>query len=271
VSEGHRTGAGAGDAPPASSAAGVDAVRRYWDARIHDQEIARHPVGTRDFFDELEAYRFEKLAYLPRVVDFTAFAGRRLLEIGCGVGTDLVRFARHGAIVTGVDLSARAIELCRENCALHGVSADLSVMDGEHLELGDGAFDAVYAHGVVQYTGDPARMVAEIRRVLRPGGEAIVMVYNRYSWLGVLSRLFGVGLEHEDAPGFRIHSIAELRALLSGFAQVEIVPERFPVRTRLHSGWKAALYNTLFVDAFNMIPRRLVRPLGWHLIGKAVK
>src|SRR5262249_38256607 len=217
------------------------------------------------------AYRFEKLDYLPRVVDFAAFAGRRLLEVGCGVGTDLVRFAGHGAVVTGIDLSAQAIELCRQNCALHGVRAELSVMDGERLTFAEDAFDAVYAHGVVQYTADPARMLAEIRRVLRPRGEAIVMVYNRYSWLSLLSSLFGVGLEHEDAPAFRTFSIGELRGLLAGFADIRIVPERFPVRTRLHRGWKAAAYNTLFVDAFNMIPRPVVRRFGWHLMASAIK
>lgn len=249
----------------------LDAIREYWNRHIHDLEIALHPVGTREFFEELEVYRFEKLEYLPRVVDFTAYKGRQLLEVGCGIGSDLVRFAKHGAIVTGVDLAEVAVGLARKNFKLRGLGGDLRRMNGQNLEFPDQSFDLVYAHGVIQYTEDPARIIREIYRVLKPRGQAILMVYNRYSWLNLLSKLFGVKLEHEDAPVLRKYSIRDFRSMLSAFSRVEIIPERFPVRTRLHSGLKAKLYNTLFVDAFNLIPKALVRPLGWHLIAKAVR
>jgi 2-polyprenyl-3-methyl-5-hydroxy-6-metoxy-1,4-benzoquinol methylase len=246
-------------------------IRSYWNEHIHDREIARYPVGTEGFFEELADYRFEKLAYLPRIVNFAAYRGKRLLEVGCGIGTDLVRFAKHGAIVTGIDLAEVSIELARKNFALNGVSGDLQMMNGEHLQFDTGSFDVVYAHGVLQYTSGTERMIHEISRVLRPRGKAILMVYNRYSWLNLLSKLFGVKLEHEDAPVFKTYSISEFRKMLSGFTQVEIIPERFPVATRLHRGMKAALYNTMFVSAFNLIPKRLVRPFGWHLMAKAIR
>ena len=249
----------------------LKAIRAYWNEHIHDLEIARHPVGTRGFFEELEVYRFGKLEYLPKVVDFTGYNGKQLLEVGCGIGIDLVRFANHGAIVTGVDLAEVAVGLARKNLELHNVSGDIQTMDGGHLQFPDQSFDVVYAHGVLQYTNDPAAMIGEIYRVLKPRGEAILMVYNRCSWLNLLSKMFGVKLEHEDAPVFRKYSIRDFRSMLSAFSRVEIIPERFPVRTRLHSGLKAKLYNTLFVDAFNLIPRVLVRPLGWHLMAKAVR
>ena len=242
-------------------------IRAYWNARIHDLDMTAEPVGTLAFFDALDDYRFDKLRYLPDVVDFHGFRGRRLLEIGCGIGTDLVRFARGGARVTGIDLAERSVDLARRNAGLHGVSGGgLCVGDGEALPFPEGCFDAVYAHGVIQYAADPARLVAEAHRVLRPGGKAIFMVYNRYSWLSAMSKLTGVGLEHADAPVLRTASIPEYRRLLGGFASARIVPERFPVPSRLHRGWKAVLYNGVFVGLFNWLPRRLVRPLGWHLM-----
>ena len=244
----------------------LDAIEAYWNKHIHDLEIAQHPVGSRGFFKELETYRFEKLDYLPRVIDFGAYQGKQFLEVGCGIGIDLVRFAQNGAIVTGVDLAEVAVGLARKNFELQSVVGDINKMNGEHLQFPDESFDVVYAHGVLQYTNDPVAMIREVHRVLKPQGEAILMVYNRYSWLNLLSKLFGVKLEHEDAPVLRKYSIAHFRRMLDRFNQVEIIPERFPVRTRLHSGIKARLYNTVFVDTFNLIPRILVRPLGWHLM-----
>jgi hypothetical protein len=102
--------------------------------------------------------------------------------------------------------------------------------------------------------------------VLRPGGEAIFMVYNRVSWLNALSKMMKVPLEHEDAPVLRKFSIGEFAELLTPFSDVRIVPERFPVRSRLHKGWKAVAFNTVFVGAFKALPRGLVRRLGWHLM-----
>jgi SAM-dependent methyltransferase len=249
----------------------ICAIRAYWNEHIHDLEIAQHAIGTKEFFEELSAYRFEKLTYLPRVVDFTVYRGKRLLEVGCGIGLDLVRFAQHGAIVTGVDLADVSIKLAKKNFAFHGVTADLQIMDGEHLQFNDESFDVAYAHGVLPYTADAKRMIQEINRILKPGGQAILMVYNRYSWLNFLSGLFGVKLEHENAPVLRKYSIHEFRRILRGFSHVEIIPERFPVKTRLHHGLKALVYNRFFVGAFNIIPRSIVRPFGWHLMAKAIK
>jgi SAM-dependent methyltransferase len=244
----------------------VDEVRTYWERHIHDLEITRHPVGSRGFFDDLDQYHFEKLHHLLRLVNFDGYAGRQVLEVGCGAGVDLARFARGGAVVTGIDVAQSAIDLARANFAQQGLAGEFHVADGERQPFPDNTFDLVYAHGVVQYTADPQRLVDECRRVLKPGGEAIFQVYNRISWLNALSKVMKVGLEHQDAPVLIKFSIGEFRRLLRGFREVRIVPERFPVKSRLHGGWKGALYNGVFVGAFNVLPRRLVRPYGWHLL-----
>ena len=244
----------------------VDEVRQYWEKHIHDLEITRHPVGSRGFFDDLDQYHFEKLHHLLRLVDFNGYRGKAVLEVGCGAAVDLARFARGGAVCTGVDLAASAIELARANFQQQGLSADLRVANGEALPFPDNTFDVVYAHGVVQYTADPRRLVEEVRRVLKPGGEAIFQVYNRISWLNGLSKLMKVGLEHDDAPVLLKFSIPEFKALLRDFRDVRLVPERFPVKSRLHRGWKGLVFNSFFVGTFNALPRSLVRRFGWHLL-----
>jgi len=245
----------------------IDQIQQYWNTRIHDLEMTDKPVGSLAFFDDLDEYRFDKLRYLPQLVDFAGFRGETLLEVGCGIGTDLVRFARGGALVTGVDLSQTAIDMARKNFELHGLApVELRVANAEALPFADATFDHVYGHGVIQYTADPAQLIRECHRVLKPGGTGIFMVYNRVSWLNALSKVMKVALEHEDAPCLRKFSIGEFRALLTPFKDVRIVPERFPVKSRLHGGWKGWAFNTCFVGTFNALPRSWVRPLGWHLM-----
>lgn len=246
-------------------------IAAYWDEHIHDLAITTHPVGTPEFFRQLDEYRYDKLNYLPRLVDVASFKGKKLLEVGCGAGIDLVRFARAGASVTGIDLSATALALARQNLDCQSLDATLIQMNGEEMNFDDNTFDVVYAHGVLQYTADTEKMAAEIHRVLKPGGQAIMMVYNRISWLNLIRQVTKVPLEHEDAPVLKKFSIRELKKLLRPFQRYQIIPERFPVKTRLHSGWKARLFNDVFVGTFNFFPKAMVRPFGWHLMAFAWK
>lgn len=247
------------------------AVAAYWNDHIHDLTVARSPVGTAAFFQELADYRFSKLRYLPRQVNFDGYAGLNVLEVGCGIGTDLVRFAQGGALVTGIDLASVAIDLAETNFQQRGLPGSFYQMDGADMRFDDGTFNLVYAHGVLQYAVDPAGIISEIVRVLRPGGSAILMVYNRNSWLNLLSTLTRVPRQHEDAPVCQLYSAAEFAELLAPFSSFRIVPERFPVATKSHSGWKATLYNELFVKGFELLPRPLVQRFGWHLLAFASK
>jgi SAM-dependent methyltransferase len=246
-------------------------VREYWNVRIHDLEVSPHPPGSAEFFRDLDEYHFEKLHHLPRLIDFEGYRDRRVLDVGCGAGVDLARFARGGARATGVDIAAAAVRLAASNFAQQRLAGAFVEADGERLPFSDASFDVVYAHGVVQYTADGVALVQECRRVLVPGGTAIFQVYNRISWLNALSKLMKVGLEHEDAPVLRKYSAGEFRAVLRGFRSVRIVEERFPVKSRLHKGWKGAVYNSLFVGPFNTLPRSWVRRFGWHLLAFCTK
>ncbi|HEX6464318.1 MAG TPA: class I SAM-dependent methyltransferase [Vicinamibacterales bacterium] len=246
-------------------------VRDYWNVRIHDLEVSRHAPGTPEFFADLDQYHFEKLHHLVRLIDFDGHRGKRVLEVGCGAGTDLARFAKGGAVVTGVDIAPSAVALATENFAQQGLDGEFREADGERLPFPDASFDFVYAHGIVQYTSDDRAAVEECRRVLVPGGTAVFQVYNRVSWLNALSKVMKVPLEHEDAPVLRKYSIGEFRRLLEGFSSVRIVEERFPVKSRLHGGWKGMLFNTFFVGTFNALPRAWVRRYGWHLLAFCTK
>jgi ubiquinone/menaquinone biosynthesis C-methylase UbiE len=244
----------------------IDAVRQFWNNHVHDWKIAKSPAGTKEFFEEIEEYRYEKLDYLAEAVGFHRFAGKTVLDLGCGVGNDLARFARAGAIVTGVDLAEHSIQLARDNFRFRGLQGTFEQMDGEHLSLPDNSFDAVFCHTVLHFTPNPQAMIREIHRVLKPGGEAILMTVNRRSWMNLLRKVMKIEVDHLDSPVFYTFTVSEFGRMLSVFSDVRIVPHRFPVRTKVHEGLKARMFNVLFVDFFNALPRAWVQRSGHHLI-----
>ena len=157
-------------------------VRAFWQAHPCGTKFSDAEVGSREFFERVEAHRYTKESHIPDAADFAATKRLRVLEIGCGLGTDGLQFARAGADYTGVDLTEAAIDLARKNFEQRGLQGEFKVADAENLDFADSSFDLVYSHGVLHHTPDIARAVSEIHRVLKPEGRAIVMLYHRDSY-----------------------------------------------------------------------------------------
>ena len=157
-------------------------VRAFWQAHPCGTKFSDAEMGTPEFFERVEAHRYTKEWHIPEAADFAGARGLRVLEIGCGMGTDGAQFAQAGAHYTGVDLTEAAIELARKRFELSGLEGEFRVADAENLDFADNSFDRVYSHGVLHHTPDTARAVAEIHRVLKPGGRATVMLYHRGSY-----------------------------------------------------------------------------------------
>src|SRR5438309_4906571 len=157
-------------------------VRAFWQAHPCGTRFSDAEVGTREFFDRVEAHRYAKEWHIPDAADFAATKRLRVLEIGCGLGTDGAQFAKAGADYTGVDLTDAAVDLARKRFELFGLQGEFKVADAENLDFADSSFDLVYSHGVLHHTPDIARAVSEIHRVLKPEGRAIVMLYHRDSY-----------------------------------------------------------------------------------------
>jgi len=159
-------------------------AREQWGQDPCGAEYDReHELGTREFFDEIERHRYnEYAAWMPRFMGFEDFRGARLLEIGCGMGTDLLQFSRGGARCVGIDLTPRSIEITQHRFKLYGAGGAFMISDGEHLPFCDESFDVVYSNGVLHHTPDTEGAIREVHRVLRPGGTAKVMLYHRNSY-----------------------------------------------------------------------------------------
>lgn len=245
---------------------------------------AKYGFATREFFDEVERHRYEEYApWMPFVMGFNDFKGKRLLEVGCGMGTDLLQFARGGAICTGFDLTPRSVEVSSLHLGLYDMRADFVLGDGERLPFADESFDVVYSNGVLHHTPDTEQAVREVHRVLRPGGVAKVMLYHRnsfYYWTeiilhrGVLRGHFLRGhspeeimsryveySEHEARPLVKVYSQSQARTLFKPFGEIKTEVEQM-IREELR-----ILRPLVSEKAF----RRLRRSAGWNVIITARK
>ena len=184
-------------------------ARAQWSANPCGAQVASDlEFGTREYFDAIERDRYVEYApWIKRAVGFNDYPGQRLLEVGFGTGTDLLQFARGGAIVTGVDLTPRSSEIARKRFAVYGLTGEFTIGDAENLGFPDASFDVVYSFGVLHHTPDTRRAVREIHRVLRPGGKAIVMLYHRASLYYFGSIILKHGLLHREL--FK-HTIEEI-------------------------------------------------------------
>jgi SAM-dependent methyltransferase len=157
-------------------------VRAFWQANPCGVKFADAAPGTRHFYELVEAHRYTKEWHIPGAADFAGARGLKVLEIGCGLGTDGAQFAEAGADYTGVDLTEAAVELARKRFELFKLPGTFQTADAENLNFADEGFDLVYSHGVLHHTPDTEKAIREIHRVLRPGGHAVVMLYHRGSY-----------------------------------------------------------------------------------------
>lgn len=186
-------------------------------------------------YDAQAARRYELEPYILDHAAFETVRGKRVLEIGVGLGADHQRFAQGGADLYGIDLTSRAVEHTARRLAAYGLTSRLSVGDAEQLDFADGSFDYVYSWGVLHHSPDTPAAIAEVWRVLKPGGSARVMIYHRWSLIGLMlwlryaalafrpwQSLSDIYARHLESPGTKAYSVREARRLFSRFSDVEI-------------------------------------------------
>jgi len=268
----------------------VDEVRSYWDRRPCNIRHSPKPVGTREYFDEVEARKYFVEPHIPGFAEFDRWHGKKVLEIGCGIGTDTVNFARHGALVTAVDLSPQSLELARKRVGVYGLQDQVRFYSGSAEDLSSFVpaepYDLIYSFGVIHHTPHPERVVDQMRHYAKPGTTIKLMVYYRHSWKvfwilmgygkGQFWRLKGLVAEHSEAqtgcPVTYTYTREEGRRLIesSGFKATEVYAEHiFPYRIPQY-----VKYEYVKDWPWNWTPdpmfRWMERHFGWHLCLTAV-
>src|SRR5215216_4329266 len=261
-------------------------VRDYWDRRPCNIRHSPAPVGTRQYFDEVEQRKYLVAPHIPVFAEFPRWAGKRVLEIGCGIGTDTVNFARAGARVTAVDLSPRSIDVARQRAEVFGLTDRVQFVEANAERLPDfvepAPYDLVYSFGVIHHSPHPDVILANVRRhFIAPEGTLKVMVYHRRSWkvLGILLReAYGAWWRLDEAiarnseaqtgcPITYTYSRRTGSELLAdaGFRVTDVMVDHiFPYRVKDY-----VQYRYIKAMPFRLLPgqamRALERRLGWHL------
>jgi SAM-dependent methyltransferase len=210
-------------------------VREFWDRASCGEMYATGESEIAAYEAQRNA-RYELEPYLPEFARFADGAGRDVLEIGVGMGADHVEWARSGPkTLTGVDLTPRAVEHTRRRMALLGLESNVRVDDAENLSFADNSFDLVYSWGVLHHSPNTAQAIEEVRRVLRPGGTARVMIYHKYSIVGYMlwaryglargrpfRSLDDIYAHHLESPGTKAYTVSETKRMFAGFSSSNV-------------------------------------------------
>lgn len=235
---------------------------------------------TLDWFLAVEDHRYTEYApWMPKIMEFDKYKGKKVLEIGGGLGTDLAQFAKHGAIVTDVDFSSGHLRHAQQNFALRNLPSDFHIGDAESLPYSDNSFDLVYSNGVIHHTPQTQKVIDEMLRILKPGGKVICMVYaqnslnfwlNLFFWYGIrrgelgrrsMNEIMSREVEVSSTgaqPLVKVYTSARLRKMFSRFGSIKIVKRQLV---------KAEVPKFLKFVPLNLLERLL----GWNLIVKATK
>lgn len=263
----------------------ITRVSDYWNSRPCNIRHSPKPIGSREYFDEVEARKYFVESHIPAFADFARWQGKKVLEIGCGIGTDTINFARHGAQVTAVDLTEKSLDVARERAKVFGLDDRIRFIQANAEKLSESVplerYDLVYSFGVIHHTPNPDRVLEEIRKYVTPESTLKIMVYHRWSWK-VLWVIFGYGkgrfwklsrliAEHSEAqtgcPVTYSYSRASGREFLEqhGFQVTDVAVDHiFPYSIPEYVKYQ---YNVVWY--FRWMPKPLFRALehafGWHL------
>lgn len=252
----------------------LESVKSYWNRRPCNIRHSAREIGSREYFDEVEARKYYVEPHILGFAQFERWQGKRVLEIGCGIGTDAVNFTRHGADYTAIELSDESLNLAKRRFDVYGHNGRFISGNAEEVDqhVAGESFDLIYSFGVIHHTPHPRAVIESVRKLIRPGGELRLMLYARNSWKALMIE---AGLDQPEAqsgcPIALTYTPDQVRALLQGqFDAVEIRQAHiFPYVVEKYNRYEYEVQ-----PWFKTMPERmfdvLQASLGWHLLITAI-
>jgi len=249
----------------------IQTVKSYWNNRPCNIRHSRQEKGTKEYFDEVEQRKYFVESHIPLFAEFERWKGKKVLEIGCGIGTDTINFARAGAQVTAIDLSDESLKLAKQRAMVFGLEERITFYQANAEELAAYVpaeiYDLVYSFGVIHHTPQPENAINQIVQYMNSESELKLMLYAKNSWKNIMIE---AGYDQPEAqtgcPVAYTYTDDEIRELLSQFDVLEIKQDHifpFVVEKYIH-------YEYEVVPWFASMPKEmfsaLEKNLGWHLL-----
>lgn len=257
-----------------SESASIDQVLNYWNSRPCNIKHSNAEIGSIKYFNEVEERKYFVEPHIPGFAEFAKWNGKKVLEIGCGIGTDAVNFVRNGAIYTGIELSTESLKLAKRRFDVFNLEGNLMEGDAEtiHEVFENSTFDLIYSFGVLHHTPDFSRALNSIRKICSSGTLFKFMVYAQDSWKNAM---INSGLDQPEAqsgcPIANVYSKKQLAKILenAGFEVLSIRQDHiFPYKVKEYLN-----YEYIYEDWFAAMPSQMFKALeaqlGWHLLVEA--
>jgi len=210
-------------------------VKDFWNEASCGEKVHMKGDDLRAQYDNQLKVRYELEPYILSFAQFDQQRDKKVLEIGVGLGADHQMFAQNGAILHGCDLTERAVENTQKRFELFGLQSELRVADAEKLPYADESFDTVYSWGVIHHSPNTPNAIAQIHRILKPGGTSKIMIYHKHAIVGYMlwaryglmklkpfTSLETIYAKYLESPGTKAYTVEEARQMFSRFSKVEI-------------------------------------------------
>lgn len=247
----------------------ISEVKKFWDDRPCNIRHSGKDIGTKEYFDEVEAKKF---FVEPHILDFTEFSnweGKKVLEIGCGLATVGANFAINGAEYTGVELSESSLELAKKRFEVVGQKGSFYSGNAEELSsfVPVETYDLIYSFGVIHHSPHPEKIISEIKKYMNENSTLKIMLYAKDSWKNYMIE---AGFDQPEAqygcPIANTYTKQEVIELLNGYEVLSIEQDHiFPYQVEPYKNGeyiKQPWFDSMPPEMF----RTLEKNLGWHLL-----
>jgi SAM-dependent methyltransferase len=247
----------------------MEDIINYWNKQPCNIKHSSCEVGTKEYYDEVEKRKYYVESHIPSFADFNKWSGKKVLEIGCGIGTDAANFAKNGAEYTGIELSDTSLELTKKRFDVFQLKGSFFNIDAQNLEELSSVgcdFDLIYSFGVIHHSPNPQKIIDNCLRLLKPDGVLKIMVYAENSWKKMM---IDGGLDQYEAqsncPVAFTYTNDQIYKMLCEFRNIQIQQEHiFPYKIPDYKQ-----YRYIKEDWFEHMPdnifKGLEQKLGWHL------